>query len=122
MCFYNDDYDWIAEVHSDFYERAETVAKCYDCGREIGIGEWHHRIEQLENECCQICEDPDSDWYEDPEEIDEEEGLYGPGEHPHYYGQSWQGAICRRCALIRAAIYDLEEKAITHLTHHDANE
>lgn len=110
MCFYNDDYDWCAEVHDEHYVRSELPTKCFDCNRAIKAGEWIREIFQLEHEECQICEDPESDLYEDPDEIDEAEGMYGPGEHPHYFGESFHGVVCRECCLIRAAIYDLEEK------------
>lgn len=110
MCFYNDDYDWVAEVYDEQYVRGEQPAKCFDCYREIKAGEWRREIFQLEHEECQICEDIESDLYEDPDEIDEAEGMFGPGEHPHYYGESWHGVICRECNLLRASIYDLEEK------------
>ncbi len=110
MCFYDDDCDWTAEVHDDRYVRCEKPERCFDCNRNIKAGEWIWEIFQLEHEQCQICEDFDSELYEDPDEIDEAEGMFGPGEHPHYYGESWHGVVCRECCLIRRAIYDLEEK------------
>jgi hypothetical protein len=110
MCFYNDDYDWTAEDHDERHVQAEAECKCHDCHRRIALGEWVRRIEQYEHEQCQICEDDRSDLYEDPNDICPEEGVYGPGEHPCYYGEHWLGFICRECLLLREAIYDLEEK------------
>lgn len=110
MCFYDDDCDWLVQVSEENYSRCETADECCDCNRPIQSGEWCRQIYQLEYEECQICEDVESGLYEDPDEVDEAEGIYGPGEHPHYFGQSWQGTICRECCLVREAIWDLEEK------------
>lgn len=110
MCFYNDDYDWVAEEHDERHVKVESACTCHDCSRSIRVGEWVRRIEQYEKECCQICEDSESDLYEDPDDIRPEDGMHGPGEHAHYYGQHWLGFICRECLLLREAIWDLEEK------------
>ncbi len=110
MCFTNDDCDWSAEVYEETHGRRELPGKCCDCRRVINAGEWARSIWMCEKECCQICEDRESDWFEDPEEIEPDDGMYGPGEHPHYYGEHWTGVVCRECCLLREAIYDLEEK------------
>lgn len=110
MCFYSDDYDWYAEIHDETHVRVDAACKCHDCNRRIAAGEWARRVEQLQHECCQICEDSESDLYEYPDAIEPENGFYGPTEHPHYYGEHWLGFICRDCLLLREAIYDLEEK------------
>lgn len=109
MCFYDDDCDWYADQTTDEYVRSDKTAKCYDCNRKIHAGEWRREMSQLECEMCQICED-DSGYKYDMYEPPEDEEYPGPGEHPCYYGQSWQGSVCCECCKIRAAIYDLEEK------------
>jgi hypothetical protein len=110
MCFYNDDCDWVAECQDERHVKAEDRCRCVDCHRRIAAGEWVRRIEQSEHECCQICEDSESLLYEYPDEYEPESGMYGPTEHPHYYGEHWLGFICRECLLLREAIWDLEEK------------
>lgn len=110
MCFYQDDYDWVAEESDERHVRVSSPCKCFDCERIIAAGEWVRRIEQYEKEQCQICEDVESLIYEDPDDICPEDGMFGPGEHPCYYGQHWLGHICRECLLLRESIWDLEEK------------
>lgn len=110
MCFYYDDYDWSAEINEESHIRCDAPCKCFDCNRMVTSGEWVRRIFQLQSELCWICEDSESDLYEYPDEYEPESGMYGPTEHPCYFGESWLGFICRECCLLREAIYDVEEK------------
>lgn len=103
MCFYNDNYDWIANLWLVMGSRAEADCRCYECRRAIRAGEWRTHVYQQEYEECRICED-------DPDDS----GLYDPGQDPatcqHDYGETFSCDICRECSLILAAIYDLEER------------
>lgn len=116
MCFYNDDYDWSAEVNDVTFVRTEKLNVCEECRRRIEPGEWRRRIEQREHEECQICEDSYSDDYisADADSYDTKqehaEALAELAEHKHSYGETYSGATCRECCLLLAAIYDLEEK------------
>ncbi len=101
MCFYYDDYDWIATINEQYFIRGEREHKCLECGRNIAPEEWRRYIYQQEHEMCQICEDDYS------EEFDEEQD---PATCAHNYGKRSNAHICRECCLILEAIYDLEEK------------
>jgi hypothetical protein len=117
MCFYDDDCDWTAEVHTEVFERAAESQECCDCHQTIAAGEWCLRVEQQQFEECQICgewSDSDEAIVADREYYDTDEehvvALAELAEHTCTFGEQWTGSICRRCLLIRAAIYDLETK------------
>lgn len=92
MCFYHDDYHWIASVYEDSAQVAEKDCRCFECYRMIQAGEMRRKIFQQEEECCRICYDEDSD----KETCD------------HDYGETFSCSICRECGLMLEAIYDLE--------------
>lgn len=99
MCFFNDDYDWCAEVNEIRHERNDNPAKCYECRRLIQPGEWRQSIHQVEHECCQICDDESSDLFDE---------SINPEECKHDCGESFDCSICRECSLLLEAIWDVE--------------
>lgn len=99
MCFYNDDYDWCAEVSEVTYARCERDGRCFECGRRIAAGEWRERTLQQEHEDCQICSEY-GDYYDDSVMRE----LCN-----HDYGETFEAEVCRDCLLMLSAIYDLEE-------------
>jgi len=99
MCFYNDDYDWIAEVNDVRHERSDQKSRCIDCCRTIQSGEWRQTIDQQEHEECQIC----SEWGDLYDESVIKETC------DHDYGETFHCSVCRECSLLREAIYDLEQ-------------
>lgn len=114
MCFYNDDYDWCADVEKVEGVRGE-VRRCGECSRIIASREWHTDFKQWEHEQCEICEDdygngefisPDADDYDTDEE--HAAALAELSAHEHSYGETFHGVICRECSLLLAAVWDLE--------------
>jgi hypothetical protein len=103
MCFYNDDYDWIAEEHDERMIVLETAAKCYECRRVIEPGEPIYRISQQEHECCQICENGDCECSRD----DDDECMGCQCETPGF-GETFECDICLECVKLRAAIAETE--------------
>ena len=93
MCFYNDDYDWCAEVIRTTEGTDGPPTRCIECGAKIAAGDWRRHIEQIEHESCQICEDDCSE-------------SFDPGQDPatceHNYGETWDGDTCRRGRVRRA--------------------
>ena len=67
MCFYNDDFDWYAEVCRTVEGTDGRATRCIECGAKIAAGEWRRHLEQIEHECCQICEDDCSEIH-DPDQ------------------------------------------------------
>ena len=116
MCFYNDDYDWIAEVEELHFIRAEKACKCAECNCQIVVGDWYRRLCQKEFEMCQICEDSESFSYlsADASDYDTEDehvaALADLVAHEHSYGETFSASTCRKCCLVLTAIYDLEAK------------
>jgi hypothetical protein len=55
MCFYNDDYDWVATVNEVIDKPAERQTKCYECGAGIQVGDIARFVHQQESQECQ-CE------------------------------------------------------------------
>lgn len=109
MCFYNDDYDWIAEYNEQEFVRGDKPATCHECRRAIAPGEWRMEAEQQENEMCQLCEDDCSYDYLDGVDVDDDAAIAAfKANCKHDYGESFSCAICRECCKILAAIYDLE--------------
>lgn len=98
MCFYNDEYDWTAEVQDVTCERATKLEHCMECGASIIAGQWCKRIHQRQHESCQLCEDDESDNY-DPQ-----------SECKHDYGETYDYVCCVECAKIQAAIWEYERK------------
>lgn len=92
MCFYNDDYDWIASVCDVTDGPAESPAKCYECHRRIAAGEWRRHVYQQEHEECSVCEQ---------EEADE------PCEE-HDYGETFECNLCEACVKMLKAIEAVE--------------
>jgi hypothetical protein len=99
VCFYNDDYDWIASINDTTCVQGTVADRCYECRRPIDAGEWRVSIYQQEHEACQICEDEDSDEFD--QQIHQNECI-------HDFGETFSAVICRQCSLLREAIYDLE--------------
>lgn len=95
MCFYNDDYDWYAEVQTVETHVAKEIFACQECGQEIAVGESYRYIYQQEHEECQRCEweqlDPDDD----------------PCEQ-HDYGETYHYRCCNQCQRILEIIQLIE--------------
>jgi hypothetical protein len=100
MCFYNDDYDWVASVQERSTIKATKKVSCIECSKLIEAGEECERIWQQENECCSICT-------EGAEDYDEEEPQ-DPTTCEHHYGETFEGYTCQRCLNIIEAIRQVE--------------
>jgi hypothetical protein len=59
MCFYNDGYDWTAEVVSEKEGAASKDAKCQECRRVIPAGHRLWTVFQQECEECKTCDEGD---------------------------------------------------------------
>lgn len=99
MCFYNDDYDWIAEVEDATESHGGRECQCVDCGTRIDADEWRKTIEQRQYELCQICEDEFSDMFDE---------ASSKTTCRHAYGETWHGEFCRGCVLLRQAVEAVE--------------
>lgn len=103
MCFYHDDYDWIAEICETTAGVSPLAAKCDECGKRILAFEWRCHVYQQEHEECQRCE------YEELEPDDE------PCQ-THDYGETFNYDRCEDCDKIIRAIeqYELREGCKPH--------
>ncbi len=61
MCFYNDDYDWVAAIEDEAERILEKPTRCDECGRKMQVGETAHHVFQQQHEECQACEEGDCD-------------------------------------------------------------
>ncbi len=118
MCFYNDDYDWCAEVNEESEGPSDEACNCRECGATIAIGEWCKRVFQQEHEACQICEDSCSDDFIEREEMEDlftepngldaewaAEKLKKLDEHSCSYGETYRYVRCEKCdKVIRAVV------------------
>jgi len=91
MCFYNDDYDWIASVQKSTIGTAQKKTQCHECSRWIYPGEWIKHIFQQEYESCVDCDDGDSDC-------------------EHDYGETFDYYRCKSCEKILRGIKAVEER------------
>jgi hypothetical protein len=100
MCFYNDDYDWVASVQERSTIKATKRVHCIECSKLIMAGEECERIWQQEHEECQVCceygDDYDEDNPQDSTECD------------HDYGETFEGFTCQHCLSIIEAIRQVE--------------
>jgi len=99
MCFYNDDYDWYADVQDESHVRCEKATGCDECGSKIQVGQWKRHIYQQEEEMCRYCEDEDS--------IEYEKGFDCKGDCD--FGETSEYDCCVPCMKILAAIYEQEK-------------
>ena len=102
MCFYNDDFDWYAEVCRTVEGTDGRATRCIECGAKIAAGEWRRHLEQIEHECCQICEDDCSEIH-DPDQ--------DPATCEHNYGETWDGDTCQACCNLIEAVRIVEIEA-----------
>lgn len=104
MCFYNDDFEWTAEVCDVTLLPSGIACKCGECGKEISGNEPRTVVKQQEHELCQLCEDKFSDDYADPEECEPNVAC------KHDYGNTFELTYCEDCRKILAAIKAYEER------------
>lgn len=122
MCFYNENYDWVAEEEEISEADCGPKAKCSECGSEIAETEWRKHISQREHSACQICEESSSDEYIDREEMVEQLSSNNPedveyarehlavlDDHDCDFGETYEGDCCRSCHLLIEAIAELEK-------------
>lgn len=102
MCFYNDDFDWYAEVWRTVEGTEGRATRWIECGAKIGDGEWRRDIEEVEYECCQICEDDCSE-YHDPEA--------DKATCQHNYGETFVCDTCQACCNLIEAVRVVEIEA-----------
>lgn len=88
MCFYNDDYDWYAEVQIVSEWSFGLPTACIECGTKIGYGDWRRHLFQQQHEACMVCE-----WGEADEPCD-----------LHNYGERYECDTCADCAKILKAV------------------
>lgn len=122
MCFYNDDYDWYADVHEESDLESGPACKCDECGREIASDQWRHTVFQQESELCQFCEDDCSGNYigseDDVAELIEDGRAEEAAELQrkidncqHSYGETFHYVRCRDCDNLLKAVERTEELA-----------
>jgi hypothetical protein len=102
MCFYRDDYDWMASVTKQASVDSGPATNCDECGCAIAATEWRHTIYQQEHEQCQICEDDSADEYIDPADREADFSC------THDYGETFSYARCRGCDNLLKAIESRE--------------
>jgi hypothetical protein len=112
MCFYNDDYDWIARV----VEHADTTAtkqtKCDECGSTIPVGANMHTIHMAESEGgCVTCERGDCECADDCDS-----GERCQCETPNY-GETFDYERCEGCEKFLRAV-EASEVAAGCARHH----
>lgn len=95
MCFYNDDYDWVATVNEVTDKAAEQETRCYECGAVICIGETARFVHQQESEECEC------DWCQFGQHDPDWEGSK---ECEHDLGESLDCVICPACIKLLKAI------------------
>lgn len=101
MCFYSDDYDWVAMVNEISDKPAERQTTCYECGADIHVGDIARFVHQQESQECQ-CE-----WCQfgrlDPD--------WGGGVCEQNYGESFDCVVCGECIKLLKAIeaYEIAE-------------
>lgn len=98
MCFYNEDYDWIAEVNEVTDGPASQAGKCIECGSAIAIGDTCRTVHQQEHEECQQCEEDGCNAEYDAD------GNYVPCDGNHDYGEIFDCLICESCCQLLQAI------------------
>lgn len=100
MCFYNDDYEWIASVNEISHETSARRRRCGECGDMIPAGIAYLHVHQQEyEECC--CGDELSDDYD-------------PFHHcvidPCQFGETFSFDMCHLCEKLRRAVHAREEQ------------
>jgi hypothetical protein len=103
MCFYHDDYDWIARVFEETTAKADKPLKCLECFRHVGPGEAYTHIEMREYEECRVCqEDRDDGRFREDFDCEAAGGK-------HDFGEEDTHRICDRCQKLLEAIQRVEE-------------
>lgn len=100
MCFYDDDYEWYAEVHDTTTGTSPLASRCYECHRRIEPHQWLTHIFQQEREACSRCDECGDDY--DPDQ--------DPATCEHDYGETFECDICESCIKLREAIERVEEE------------
>lgn len=104
MCFYTDDYDWIAQ-HIEAENRTEDVPRrCLECRRMIPAGTELHHVFARQYEECQACENGECAC-NDGEPIEESHDCQC--EKPDL-GQDYEYRRCLDCHRLLQAIEDVE--------------
>ncbi len=104
MCFYNDDYEWVARVVDDSDVVLSTPSRCQECGRTLEAGETVHNVFQQEHEECGACEDGLCDCPKDKDE----ECIDCECEDPDY-GETFDYDRCQECDKFLKAVYEHEK-------------
>jgi len=99
MCFYNEDYDWVASVVAKSTRTHDKDCKCCECGRVIPAGTVMHRVDQQEHSECQTCEE---DWSDTFDENADKETC------EHDYGETYSCVWCQDCEHLLLAIEAVE--------------
>ena len=110
MCFYNDNYDWYAQVNEVTDGPAMKAGTCEECRQPIAVGDQCRSVHQQEHEECQQC-DEDSD----DAEFDAD-GNFIPCDGNHNYGETADFMICESCCQILKAIeaHEIDEGCPPH--------
>ena len=105
MCFYNDDYDWYADVAVEAGVVCETESRCDECYKKIHPGEWTMTLWQQQHRECQLCYDEDDEPIPHTQECD--------------FGETYSYRCCHDCARLRGVIYAVEtdEECPEHARH-----
>ena len=102
MCFYNDNFDWYAEVYRTVEGATGPATRCIECGAKIADGEWRRHIEQIQYERCRICEDELSSCYDAEQD---------KAACEHDYGETFIGDTCQACCDLIEAVRVVEIEA-----------
>jgi hypothetical protein len=105
MCFYNDDYDWRAELIQRQDGVADKPVACYECGDKIKPGQFVHHIymQEHEDERCEWCDDGKTSDGTECQDCDGK-GVRGPG-------QTYDYDRCQNCHKFLQAVESAELEA-----------
>jgi hypothetical protein len=106
MCFWNDDYDWTAEVSEEEEFVASKPTKCQECYRLIPAGETMVHIWMQQYEECHACYDG---------ECECPEGRCCQCEEP-VFGETFDYHRCQECDKFLMAVEaaEVEEGCARH--------
>lgn len=101
MCFYHDDYDWIAQVSEEDELVATKPTKCAECRRVVQVGDTLDHIFMQQYEECRTC-------YDGTCECEDGKCCQCPeprfGETSNYYR-------CEECSKFLDAVQEAEQEA-----------
>ena len=111
MCFYNDDYDWIARQIEEEDRVEDRDCRCLECRQKIPAGTELHYVYMQEYEECQACENGECAC-NDGEPVDDSHECRC--DKPDF-GSVYEYRRCLNCHRLLQAIEDVElERGCRH--------